>query len=251
MQFLFEFPQRLHRDAALEIWPEFFADLGALSPGPECFFGLFFCGGGFEGEPVALEDKTLCGEVVAAEAGDVGAKFAKAGPVGGRVGLGGEEALGGGGILEGCPTGELVGDGAGEFLVTEGVLVLGRTQEGEGVLAGQPVSEAAVAPFGEILLGDGMAIELGIEDGLDARDGVEPIKDGLGWLTVAEASVELFTNVVREAGDFTDASFIFCHGACFSRNGVLVSKSQRTQRTQRTRKFESDTIFLRDGAPES
>src|SRR5260370_24872770 len=135
MQFLFEFPQRLHRDAALEIWPEFFAERGALSPGPDCFFGLLFRGGGFEGEPVAFEDKTLCGEVVAAEAGDVGAKFAKAGPVGGGVGLGSKEALGGGSVLEGGPAGELVGYGAGEFLVTEGVLVLERTQEGKGVLA--------------------------------------------------------------------------------------------------------------------
>jgi len=40
---------------------------------------------------------------------------------------------------------------------------------------------------------------------LDFREGVEPIEDGVGLFAVAEAAIELLTDVVREAGDFSGA----------------------------------------------
>jgi hypothetical protein len=68
-----------------------------------------------------------------------------------------------------------------------------------------PIFIAAVTPFAEVLLGDEAAIELFGEDGLDFGQGVEPIEERTGEFAVAEAEVEGFANVAREAGDFAAA----------------------------------------------
>jgi len=75
-----------------------------------------------------------------------------------------------------------------------------------GVVLEEPVAEAALFPFGEVLFGDGAAVEVGREDGFDFRKGVEPRKDGFVRLMVVETEVELFAEGVRETGDFADTS---------------------------------------------
>src|SRR5712672_630148 len=61
-----------------------------------------------------------------------------------------------------------------------------------GVVLEEPVAEAALFPFGEVLFGDGAAVEVGREDGFDFGEGVEPRKDGFVGLMVVETEVELF-----------------------------------------------------------
>jgi hypothetical protein len=64
---------------------ELVLDVGSFGPGPELFF-FVGCGVGLrKGEVFAFEAKAFGEEVESAEAGDDGAEFAEAGPVG--VGL--------------------------------------------------------------------------------------------------------------------------------------------------------------------
>ena len=61
---------------------------------------------------------------------------------------------------------------------------------GGDVLAGKPFLEAALAPVGEVLLADGVAVEVFGEDFLDFRQGIEPADDLLAFRAVLEAGVE-------------------------------------------------------------
>jgi len=159
----------------------------------------------FQVQPGVLEVQAFGGQFGAAQAGNVGAKLAQPSPFGGRVLLVGDEGFGGGGVMEGDPMSELGADGIAQGLVAEGVLVIELLNEIESVLADEPVVVTAVAPVGQIDLVERAPVEVGGEDGLDFRDGVEPIEDGVGLFAVAEAAIELLTDVVREAGDFSGA----------------------------------------------
>ena len=107
--------------------------------------------------------------------------------------------------MEGEPMDELAGAGFGEGLVAEGVFILEAGEEGEGVLAEEPVAVATEAPLGEVCGGDGAAVEVGGEEGLDFGEGIEPVEEGWGQFAVVEAVVELFADGVGEAGDFAGA----------------------------------------------
>jgi hypothetical protein len=80
-----------------------------------------------------------------------------------------------------------------------------KLEELGGVVLEEPVAVAALFPFGEVLFGDGAAVEFGGEDGFDFGERVEPGEDGFGGDTVVEFEVELFADGVGEAGDFADA----------------------------------------------
>jgi hypothetical protein len=114
-----------------------------------------------------------------------------------------------GGVAAGEDGGEMV-DEAGAVLVGSGLRefggvhgqVLGLTEE---LGVNLPGKEAAGAPFAEVLFADGVAVELGGEDGLDLGEGVEPGEEGLARLGVGEAVVELGAKGFGEAGDFAVA----------------------------------------------
>ena len=71
-----------------------------------------------------------------------------------------KRGLGGGGVLEGGPAGKFVGTGAGEGFVAEVVFVIETANEVEGVLLDFPVVETTLTPIGEVLFGDGRAVEM-------------------------------------------------------------------------------------------
>jgi len=75
----------------------------------------------------------------------------------------------------------------------------------EGLLAELPGLEAAIFPFGEVLRGDGAALEVFFEDGLDFGQVVEPNGEADGGVAGIEALVELVADLGREVGDFAFA----------------------------------------------
>ena len=110
---------------------------------------------------------------------------------------------------DGVAGGDGVGEAVGEVAVGEAGEFGGVGGEFAGVfeefLGGEPVEKAAVVPFGEVLGADGDAVEVFGEDGLDFREGVEPLDEVHAGFAVVEALVELVAEVVREAGDFAGA----------------------------------------------
>ncbi len=159
----------------------------------------------FQVQPGVLEVQAFGGQFGAAEAGNVGAKLAQPSPFGGRVLLVGDERFGGGGVVEGDPMGEPGADGIAQGLVAEGLFVIELLNEIESVLADEPVAVAAMPPLGEVDFVEGAPVEAGGEHGLDFGEGVKPFENGVGWFAVVEAAIELLTDVVREAGDFSGA----------------------------------------------
>jgi len=89
--------------------------------------------------------------------------------------------------------------------VAEGFFIIELLNEIESVLAYEPVAVAAMPPLGQVDFVEGAPVEAGGKHGLDFGDGVEPFEDGVGLFAVVEAAIELLTDVVREAGDFSGA----------------------------------------------
>ena len=85
----------------------------------------------------------------------------------------------------------------------------------EEFLTGLGFDEAAVAPFIEVLFGDGFAAKVAGQDGLDLGRGIEPSEDGGGVFVRGETLVEFRAESERQAGDFTLAwhNCLFCYGA--------------------------------------
>jgi hypothetical protein len=193
--------EKLHRffgQSAFLFGGEFLGDVGTFGPFPELLFALVVSVGLLEGEALARNAKAFGVVVAAAKAGDVGAKLAEAGPFEFGVGLGGDQGLGGGGVLNGNPAGEFRVELVSKGLVTESLFVFEVGDHSEGVLADLPVEVAALLPFGEVGGQDGPTAEAGGEDGLNFRQGVEPGEDGFAAFTVVEAAVELFADGVGE-----------------------------------------------------
>ena len=57
--------------------------------------------------------------------------------------------------------------------------------------------------FGKILLTDGDAVELGLEEGLGFGQRIDPSENGFEFLVIFEAMIELFPDGLGELGDFT------------------------------------------------
>src|SRR6266566_8918814 len=89
--------------------------------------------------------------------------------------------------------------------MAEGLFIIELLNEIESVLAYEPVAVAAMPPLGEVDFVEGPPVEAGGKHGLDFGDGVEPFEDGVGLFAVVEAAIELLTDVVGEAGDFSGA----------------------------------------------
>jgi hypothetical protein len=75
-----------------------------------------------------------------------------------------------------------------------------------GFLEAKPILEAALFPFGEVLFGDRAAFEFLVEDALNVGEGIEPFDELDSCFAVLEAKVEVFTQGVRETGDFSGPS---------------------------------------------
>ncbi len=89
--------------------------------------------------------------------------------------------------------------------MAEGLFIIELLNEIESVLADEPVAVAAMPPLGQVDFVEGAPVEAGGKHGLDFGDGVEPFEDGVGRFAVVEAAIDLLTDVVREAGDFSGA----------------------------------------------
>src|ERR1051325_1657527 len=146
-------------EVGIALGVEFGLDFGASGPFPEEFFA-FAAGGGFEeGEAFLFEENAFGAEVAAAEGDDGIAEVVELLELGLGVAIGGREGVEGGGVAEGNPVGKVSGDGAGESLLGGGgVGVIGG--EFEGGATELPVAEAGLFPVGEVLLVDGLALEL-------------------------------------------------------------------------------------------
>ena len=85
----------------------------------------------------------------------------------------------------------------------------------EHFLLGLPFEKATLAPFVEILFGDGFAGKVTGEHGRDTGDGVEPLEESGAVLVIGEAQVEFRAEGERQAGDFSFAlhNSLFCYGA--------------------------------------
>ena len=232
IEFFFDFFEGLGAEAFLfwDVVVQFFADFGFFEPGPELFFFLRAGVGLLEGEPLAFEVEAVGVKFGATKAGDIGAELAKAGPTGLGLGLGSHEGLSGGGVLEAKPASEFVGEVAGEGLLFRGERIIHRVEEVEGILADEPIAVAAAFPFGEVARGEGAGVKLGGEDGSNLRQGVQPLEQGFAGLAVAQAAVELVTQLVGKTGNFASSAtremrsgecgmFQMRSGECGVRNG--------------------------------
>ena len=105
----------------------------------------------------------------------------------------------------------------GEIMVGGGVHGAGVGGEYAGFVEhfplGLPFEEAALAPFLEILPGDGLASEVRGEHGRDTGDGIEPVEKFSAILIVGEALVEFHAQSERQAGDFSFAlhNYVLCY----------------------------------------
>ena len=78
-----------------------------------------------------------------------------------------------------------------------------------GFLKLLPVDETAELPIGNILLGDGPAIEIESEDHFHFFEGIEPVDEARGLLAVIETVIEFIADVAGETGDFAFAGHWF------------------------------------------
>jgi hypothetical protein len=66
-----------------------------------------------------------------------------------------------------------------------------------------PLGQTGLLPVVEVLAVDWLGLELGLKDGLNLREGVEPSKDCWVALSGVEAAVEFVADWMRETGYFT------------------------------------------------
>ena len=180
------------------------------------FFGIGrLLGGGVLGGELAsvafiLADQLTGAMVIAAEIGELLLDITEIGPAlfGVRVFI--EHGLGEADEFDRDHGGEMVAErlGAGGLVdgLGDGLDLLDELgAEDAGFLEAEPVLMAALAPFGEVLFGDGVAIEIFFEDFLNFFGSVEPGDDFGAGLAVFEASAEFMAIVFGETGDFAGA----------------------------------------------
>ena len=105
------------------------------------------------------------------------------------------------GSERGSTSGHLIATGGGK----SGGVLPELLDLGEAFLALKPMLVAGHAPVGKVLRRNGFAVELGGQDFFDGLEVVEPGEDDGGGVAIQEALVELFADIVGEAGDFATA----------------------------------------------
>lgn len=102
--------------------------------------------------------------------------------------------------------GEPVGHGHHSRLVGEVIgIACHDSHPFTGFLVLLPFDKATLAPFAEVLLGDGLAVEVAVEDALHAFLGIEPLDEHVARFGVLELAVELLSNRARETCDLAVA----------------------------------------------
>jgi hypothetical protein len=122
------------------------------------------------------------------------------------------------GIFDGLQGADALGDFVDEIIAEgfEGVFAIvvfldfsfffGEAVEpGDALLVEEPVLVAGMAPFGEVLVPDGFAIEEFGHYSFGFGAAVNPRKDGAANFTVVEAAVQFFPDGGGEAGDFAES----------------------------------------------
>ena len=193
------------------IGEEFLADVGALSPFPECFLPLIVGIEFFKGKPIAVNGEAFGEEITAAEPRELGTELAKPKPSGLGILFLGDHGLGRSGQMNRDPAGEFGGQGTGQVFVAESILIVEVLDELEGELLLLPLAEAALPPFGEIDGVNGLIFKVLFENGLDLRHRAEPLDEGFGVMAVLKALVKLFAEGVGETSDFSFAGVLVHH----------------------------------------
>ena len=127
------------------------------------------------------------------------------------------------------------GENAGEafakvFVVFLGVDVVGAldhpTCVGLSFLVAKPIGVTTFAPLREVLLEDGLASEVSVQDAVNRGKRVEPGEDFGTLLAVLQAMVELVAELFWEPRDFAGTSFhrIFLPQRQRERRGFEISK---------------------------
>lgn len=169
-------------------------------------FALLAVIGGLMVPAFLLEFEVGGAEVIAAEAGELALGIADAFPALVDIGTVAKPVLGGADEVGGGDGGKGIGDFPGTEAGVQGIGLFG---ELKGEVAGfpefEPVLIAALAPFGEVLLGDGAAAKEFGEDTLDFGEGVEPGEELGAGGAVIDALVEFIAEDAGEAGDFAFA----------------------------------------------
>jgi len=145
--------------------------------------------------------------VGAAQLAEFAVDLAQAVPLFVRVGLLFHEAEGEAGKLFGQDGGEAVAEGEGAGRLVEGGGAVGELLGQEaGLLVAHPVLiTAAGFPFGEVLFGDGVAVEVGVEDVLDLAALIEEGEQAAGGFAVLKAGTDQVAEVFGQTGDFAGA----------------------------------------------
>jgi hypothetical protein len=162
-------------------------------------FVLMF--GAEESEALFFEGDAAGDEFAAAKGDDVGEEGADVAEFG--LGVFGEVGgFGDGGEAKREPLDEVLdARESGGGLVGR---ILGGEAGGEfkGGVLDLRFAEGAFAVLGEVAAVDGFAVEVSVDDGLDFGEGVEPQEDGVWFLGVVEALIELIADLARETGEF-------------------------------------------------
>jgi hypothetical protein len=183
---------------------EFCLNFGAAGPFPEfLFFGL----GGFgelESEALLFDGEAGGTEFAAAQGHDEDGEITEMAE--GFVGAdgGGGQVTSGGGVANGNPASELIGQIGGQEPLEFGIASAKGGGKIESLLAVGPIAEGVITMIGEVLLGDRSAVEALFEDGLGFGEGVKPGENGFGGLAVLKPLVQFVLDVGRQGGDFSN-----------------------------------------------
>jgi hypothetical protein len=85
-----------------------------------------------------------------------------------------------------------------------------------------PVPATALLPFGQILLADGLVVEVGGKDGPGLGQGIQPGDELFAQLVIVQAAVELLLNGLGQTGDFSIASHNLFYDLLVTAADVLI-----------------------------
>jgi hypothetical protein len=73
---------------------------------------------------------------------------------------------------------------------------------------GDPIAEAALAPFRQVLLGEGAASEFALQGRFDLREIIQPVHQAPARFAVEQSLVQFVADLAGQAGDFTTAAAV-------------------------------------------